>query len=177
MTRYVGLGRHCESTFQLRRITADERANYFDWLDLDHHALVRVLEHDFEGFLRDGEVVPDDDGKCMLDQRSGVKYYHDFAPGRRLSDVQAKFTFLADRWRAMEASSEPIVYVLQDALDEMTPADAARVESVLRARRAAFDFRWLRRTPPPPTKLRWSVISEVPGRWQGNDVQWDLVLS
>jgi hypothetical protein len=31
MIRYVGLGRHCESTYQLRRITGDERANDAQW--------------------------------------------------------------------------------------------------------------------------------------------------
>ncbi|MFD8435761.1 hypothetical protein ACFV2I_11770 [Streptomyces microflavus] len=31
----VGLGYHCESTYQLRRITGVGRAHFFDWLDLD----------------------------------------------------------------------------------------------------------------------------------------------
>lgn len=31
----AGLGYHCESTYQPRRITGQDRAHFFDWLDLD----------------------------------------------------------------------------------------------------------------------------------------------
>lgn len=176
MTRYVGLGRHCESTYQLRRITGVEQANYFDWLDLDHRALVGLLASDFSGVLLDGNVVADDEGQCALDRATGVRYYHDFSSAEaiaaELPAVRAKYAFLAERWRAME-SGEQVVYVLQDALDEMTVADLDVVRAALEKRQAGFDLLWIRRTARPGAL----VITAQPGRWEGDDRQWDQLLT
>ncbi|MEV6284044.1 hypothetical protein [Kribbella sp. NPDC051770] len=172
MTRYVGLGRHCESTYQLRRITGVEQANYFDWLDLDHRALVGLLARDFDGVLLD--VVPDDEGQCALDRDTGVRYYHDFssadAIAAELPAVREKYAFLAERWRAMVASGEQVVYVLQDALDEISVDDLQAVRAVLPSRAEVL---WIRRTPLPGAV----VITTQPGRWEGDDRQWDQLLT
>ncbi|MGH4035263.1 papain-like cysteine peptidase [Actinomycetota bacterium Odt1-20B] len=191
----VGLGYHCESTYQLRRHTGDERARFFDWLDLDFGSVVDTIRGDFQDVLRTGPVVPFSDGRCALDRPSNIRFFHDFhaEPGRPLAPpdihrqlprVREKFTYLAERWRAMTASSAHVLYVHHDAFDEIGASDVLRLRAVLAAQHPdhRFGLLWLRRTPPPdadglPPGVRWDTVPLVEGRWEGDDLAWDRVLS
>ncbi|QNP66872.1 DUF1796 family putative cysteine peptidase [Streptomyces genisteinicus] len=191
----VGLGYHCESTHQLRRHTGEERAHFFDWLDLDLGSVVDVIRGDFRDVLRSGAVVPFSEGRCALDRSLGIRFFHDFrtAPDtpltaaaieEQLPRVRAKFEHLAERWRAMTASSAHVLYVHHDAFDESGPSDVLRLREVLAAQHPGhrFGLLWLRRTPPAgtgvlPPGVHADTVPLVRGRWEGDDDAWDRVLS
>ncbi|WP_330177465.1 papain-like cysteine peptidase [Streptomyces sp. NBC_01498] len=190
----VGLGYHCESTYQLRRITGNESAHFFDWLDLDAEAVMECVADDFAEVLRPGRVEPFSDGLCALDRGTDIRYFHDFRPsdGHRLTQgdidaqldgVRAKFTALAARWRALAASPARVLYVHHDAFDECVARDLGRLRQVLATAhpRQRFSLLWLRRTPPPDASalapgIAWGTVAEAPGRWEGDDARWDEVF-
>ncbi|MFD8917834.1 papain-like cysteine peptidase [Streptomyces sp. NPDC059569] len=192
--RCVGLGYHCESTHQIRRITGDDRAHFFDWLDLEFESVVETIAGDFSDVLRPGMVEPFGDGHCALDRGTDIRFFHDFhpAPGstlsrsdidRQLDRVRAKFRALADRWRTLARSSAYVLYVHHDAFDELTAADLRRLRLVIATAypRHRFDLLWLRRTPPPDggalgPGIGWGTVAAAPGRWEGDDAEWDAAF-
>lgn len=191
----VGLGYHCESTYQLRRITGQDRAHFFDWLDLDLVAVREIIAADFADVLRPGLSEPFSNGLCVRDRGSNIRFFHDFhAPaGTPLTPaliveqhpaVREKFAYLADRWRALTVSRSRVLYVHHDAFDESGPGDLAALHGLLRSRYPdhTFDLLWLRRTPPEdaavlPPGVTWSTVAAQPGRWEGSDAAWDAALA
>jgi hypothetical protein len=191
----VGLGYHCESTHQIRRITGDERAHFFDWLDLDFESVLALLDTDFRDVLLPGSAEPFSDGLCAHDRGTGIRFFHEFTPqsGQKLTlpdieaqipTVRAKFTYLADRWRELTCSSERVLYVHHDAFDELTDSDLGRLHQLLGRRYPGHRFAllWLRRTPPDsvaalPPGVHWDTVPEVPGHWQGDDGAWDRAFA
>ncbi|RBM04740.1 hypothetical protein DEH69_29570 [Streptomyces sp. PT12] len=130
----------------------------------------------------------------VVDLRARVRFYHDFTPGpsgtldaadveRQLPRVRAKFAFLADRWRALAASSRRVLYVHQDIYDEATPADLARRREAIEGchPRHRFAVLWLRRARdpdgPPPPGVVVARVGPRQGRWQGDDAAWDGVFA
>ncbi|MFE4830612.1 papain-like cysteine peptidase [Streptomyces sp. NPDC056672] len=192
--RLVGLGYHCESTYQIRRITGDDRAHFFDWLDLDFESVVETIATDFANVLRPGMVEPFSDGLCALDRGSDIRFFHDFHPASgttlsgqdihgQLGSVRAKFAALADRWRTLAGSPARVLYIHNDAFDELTAADLRRLRLIIATAHPGhrFDLLWLRRTPPPDADtlgpgIGWGTVAPAPGRWQGDDAQWDTAL-
>lgn len=194
--RCVGLGYHCESTHQIRRITGDDRAHFFDWLDLDFESVVETIADGFANVLRPGMVEPFSDGLCALDRGSDIRFFHDFRSSSgstlsrqdiesQLGSVRAKFAALADRWRTLAGSSARVLYVHHDAFDELAPADLRRLRLVIATAHPGhrFDLLWLRRTPPDNTAadalgpgIAWGTVAAAPGRWQGDDDQWDAAF-
>ncbi|WP_411080498.1 DUF1796 family putative cysteine peptidase [Streptomyces sp. cmx-18-6] len=191
----VGLGYHCESTYQLRRVTGQERAHFFDWLDLDLDSVARTIEADFANVLRPGLSEPFSNGLCVRDRGSGIRFFHDFhaPPDAPLTPaliagqhpaVREKFACLAARWRALTASRSRVLYVHHDAFDESRAADLAALHGLLRSRYPghAFDLLWLRRTAPEdtaalPPGVTWGAVAAQPGRWEGSDAAWDAALA
>ncbi len=193
----VGLGYHCESTYQIRRVTGVTRAHFFDWLDLDFESVVEAVAEDFRHVLRPGLVEPFDEGRCALDRGSDIRFYHEFHPAAgagtpltqadidaQLPRVRAKFAALAGRWRALAGSAARVLYVHHDAWDELTAADLRRLRAVIAAQHPGhrFDLHWLRRTPPPDADatgpgISWGTVAAAPGRWEGDDAAWDAALT
>ncbi|MFJ1705251.1 papain-like cysteine peptidase [Kitasatospora sp. NPDC088346] len=191
----VGLGYHCESTHQLRRITGSDRAHFFDWLDLDIESVTETVAGGFRNVLRPGLVEPFDEGRCALDRGSDIRFFHAFhpaAPGPltqadidgQLGSVRAKFEALADRWHALAGSTARVLYVRHDPSDEESADDLRRLRATIAAEHPGhrFDLLWLRRTPPGdgdrlPPGIAWGTVAAAPGRWQGDDAQWDAALA
>lgn len=193
----VGLGYHCESTYQIRRVTGVTRAHFFDWLDLDFESVVEAVAEDFRHVLRPGLVEPFDEGRCALDRGSDIRFYHEFHPAAgagtpltqadidaQLPRVRAKFAALAGRWRTLAGSAARVLYVHHDAWDELTAADLRRLRAVIAAQHPGhrFDLLWLRRTAPPDADatgpgITWGTVAAAPGRWEGDDAAWDAALT
>lgn len=190
----VGLGYHCESTHQIRRITGDERAHFFDWLDLDFESVLALLDTDFRDVLLPGSAEPFSEGLCAHDRGTGIRFFHEFTPQpgqplaqadieAQIATVRAKFAYLADRWREQTGSPERVLYVHHDAFDELADSDLRRLHRLLTRRHPGHRFAllWLRRTPPDsvaalPPGVVWDTVPEVPGHWQGDDDAWDRVF-
>ncbi|NJQ15866.1 DUF1796 family putative cysteine peptidase [Streptomyces bohaiensis] len=187
----VGLGYHCEVTHQLRRVTGDEHAAFFDWLDLELASVIEAIDSDFRDVLLPGAVEPFSDGLCALDRGSDIRFFHDFVartPGRlsaaeiadQLPAVRAKYEHLAERFRTRAASRARVLYVHHDAFDESGAADLRRLRATIATTHPGHRFAvlWVRRTPPAdrtalPPGIVWDTAPLVPGRWQGDDAAWD----
>ncbi|MFD3511564.1 papain-like cysteine peptidase [Streptomyces sp. NPDC058657] len=192
----LGLGYHCESTHQIRRLTRNHRAHFFDWLDLDFESVLTLLDTDFRDVLLPGSTEPFSDGLCAHDRGTGIRFFHEFrsaAEGdpltqadieRQIASVRAKFLHLAERWRELGRSPARVLYVHHDAFDELADTDLGRLREVLERRHPyqRFAVLWLRRTPPAsvtalPPGVVWDTVPEVPGRWEGSDEAWDRAFA
>ncbi|MFD5183670.1 DUF1796 family putative cysteine peptidase [Streptomyces sp. NPDC058372] len=191
----VGLGYHCETTYQLRRITGVERAHFFDWLDLDLDAVTEAVDGGFRDVLRTGAVEPFSDGLCALDRGSDIRFFHEFTPSdgehltqsdidAQLPRVQAKFAALARRWHQLAASPAHVLHVHLDAFDEATADNVRRLRAVLAAAHPGHrsTLLWLRRTAPAdaealPPGILPRTVAGAPGRWEGDDHAWDAAFA
>jgi len=190
----VGLGQHCESTYQIRRITGQENAHFFDWLEIDLVFVQQAIETDFRGLLRPGRMALTTDGQGAVDLDAGIEFYHEFTarPGAELTVadveeqlpvVQEKMAFLATRWREMVTSQARVLYVRQDANGVESVADLRLLRDTIADRYPGHDFAilWLRRSAPEdveklPAGTAFREVGLVPGRWQGDDAAWDALF-
>jgi Putative papain-like cysteine peptidase (DUF1796) len=190
----LGLGQHCESTYQIRRITGQESAHFFDWLEIDLEFVQQAIETDFRGLLKPGRMTLTTDGAGAVDLDAGIEFYHEFAArpdaDLTLADVEAqlpgvreKLAFLASRWREMVTSSARVLYVRQDANGVETVADICRLQDTLTDRYPGHEFAilWLGRAEPAsvdklPPGIAFREVGLVPGRWQGDDAAWDALF-
>ncbi|WIX80142.1 DUF1796 family putative cysteine peptidase [Amycolatopsis carbonis] len=191
----VGLGQHCESTYQIRRITGQESAHFFDWLEIDLVFVQQALDTDFQVLLDPGRMALMTDGEGAIDLGAGIEFYHEFhaKPDAKLTledveeqlpAVREKLAFLARRWRELVASPQRVLYVRQDANGVETAADLERLQTTLRERYPGHDFAilWLRRTTPDdldklPPGIACREIPLLEGRWQGDDAAWDELFA
>lgn len=102
----------------------------------------------------------------------------------QLDGVRAKFAALAERWRALAESRAHVLYVHHDAFDECAARDLRRLRHVIATAHPgqSLSLLWLRRTPPAdagdlPPGIAWGTVAAAPGRWEGDDAQWDEVFS
>jgi hypothetical protein len=191
----VGLGQHCESTYQIRRILGQESAHFFDWLEIDLVSVRDAIATDFADVLHPGKLSLTTDGTGALDLGAGIEFYHEFhaQEGKdltlddievQLSTVREKYAFLADRWREMTASSARVLYVRQDANGVEKVADIRELRDTIADRYPGHDFAilWLGRTPPadldhPPPGVAFREVPLLPDRWQGDDDAWDALFA
>ena len=75
---YLSFGASCQPAYQIRRVTGDPVAYFFDWLITTREALRYCLrEFDPDSFLaREPELC--DGNMRVLDSASGIKFQHDF---------------------------------------------------------------------------------------------------
>ena len=190
----IGLGQECESTFQIRRITGEEGAHFFDWLYMDLEFVTTAIATDFRDVLRPGKISLSTDGLAALDSGAGIKFYHEFtaeADGdltladieRQLPAVRKKYAFLATRWREMATSSARVLYVRQDTNDIELVSEICQLRDTIADRYPGHDFAllWLRPSVPPdldalPPGIAFRELKLAPGRWQGDDDAWDAVF-
>jgi hypothetical protein len=197
MARYdlcVGLGQHCESTYQIRRITGQRHAHFFDWLEIDLEFVQKAIETDFRGLLLPGRMALTTDGPGALDLDAGIAFHHEFTarPGAdltvadvedQLPAVREKMAFLATRWRELAASRARVLYVRQNTKDVESVADVCLLRDTIADRYPGHDFAilWLCRSLPEdvhklPMGIAYREVGLVPGRWQGDDAAWDAVF-
>ncbi|EWM18767.1 DUF1796 family putative cysteine peptidase [Kutzneria sp. 744] len=191
----VGLGQHCESTYQIRRILGQDGAHFFDWLEIDLVYVRNAIATDFGEVLRSGRMALTSDGDGALDLHAGMEFYHEFHAEEgqpltvadieaQLPKAQEKFAFLAERWREMTASSARVLYVRQDANGVEKVADIVELRDLIATRYPGHDFAilWLGRTPPAdldqlPPGIAFREVPLLPGRWQGDDEAWDALFA
>lgn len=190
----VGLGQHCESTYQLRRILGQQSAQFFDWLEIDLVFVRDAIATDFADVLRPGRLALTTDGAGALDFGAGIEFYHEFTARDgavlTVADIEAqrpavreKYDFLARRWRELTASPQRVLYVRQDANGVEKVEDIRELRDLIADRYPGHDFAilWLGRTPPAdldtlPPDITFREIPLLPGRWQGDDDAWDAVF-
>lgn len=147
---YVSLGHNCEGAFQFRRLLGRDVAYYFNWLVTPLDALVEILRADFAGAYRRENLEVTQDVGMVLDRNYGMKYHSAFRKelGRALegprfaelyAESSAKYAMLADRFRALAASPNRVLYVVKTA-HETARERGAELRDLLAGRYPDHDF-------------------------------------
>ena len=185
----MSLGNFCQTAHQIRRITGDGRASFFDWLVTPATALVRVLESGFTGVFEAGNLVITEDGHSVCDRANGLMFHHSFRkdaedrviPASLREDYpeqRRKVEFLISRWREM-LRSEPVTLVWQE---NPTSEQALRVVSAISRRNRSAEFTLLLankgdyRTCVNHPRIRVASMPAPPGGWTGDDASWDRLI-
>lgn len=186
MSRLISLGHDCQTASQIDRVTGAGRpAQFFDWLVTPHDGLIALLRDDFQGFLSPGNISDrgEHDGfHFVVDSKFGVDLIHEFPIAQsiesKLAAVQAKFAYLADRFRAL-ASQPDLVFVRQVA-PALLQEDHARSLHETLAKRFDRGFRLLLVSDvliaprwSIPGVTAWCVRQPEPYVWTGSDAAWN----
>jgi hypothetical protein len=192
--RLISLGRHCRTAYQIRRLTGDETAFYFDWLRTPHSGLVQVLRSDFKGTFEKQNLVLTEGGTLVTDLSNGIGFRHIFsklpeqntidptAIDREYSTQHEKLNFLAARWhQAIRRHS--ILFVRQDT---PSTAQAAELYDALLSQTGSNPIALLIVVPPSCELTvdhpcifveRGDEFASGKKDWKGADEIWCQILS
>ena len=191
-SRMIALGRSCQCPHQVRRITGNKSASYFDWLGTPLPGLMAILQRGFNGCFEREDLQISGDRSTVHHREFGFSYRHLFSriAGSELIEPQAldreyeekrtKMDMLAQRW-VENIVSEPTLFVRHDA---MTAAEAQLLIEELTRQAGLNHVELLVVLPPgkpwesphPHIHVVSGVEMSGPGNWQGDDALWDAVL-
>lgn len=116
---YFSCGTWCATAHQIRRVTGNHEAYFFDWLVTRGHSYNFLLKDDKHFLKQDNwEIV--DDGIRLLDKYSGLAFQHEFkCDGNKVSEklvaehlpkAHDKFTYLKRKLITdLQAAARPVV--------------------------------------------------------------------
>lgn len=182
----VSLGRGCQPAHQIRRLDAGAVAHVFDWIVTPDAALVNFIAADIAGFFARErlEMGPEN---CIIDRETKTQFLHEFPAGSDF-DVQfeknvGRYAMLAERWRALLASEQSVLFVRQHAWDADLRATATRLRDTLAAKapRLRFSLLYLTAGDEPDWHERGIINRRlnqpVPYEWTGDDAAWETLLN
>ena len=192
-TKMIALGRACQCPHQVRRITRNAAASYFDWLGTPLPGLLQVLEQGFAGCFEREDLEISADQSTVLHKRFGMSYRHLFSrlPGTELVDStaldreynekRAKMDALAQRWVEMMRGDERLLFVRHDTIDEKG-ASLLLAALTRQAEKARVDLltvlpsgmQWT--SPDSRIHVESGIEMSGPQNWKGDDQLWDRVL-
>jgi hypothetical protein len=198
---YVGLGHDCEVVAQLRRLTADPRAQVLDWQITDHESLAHVLRTDFADYFQLRNLVRSEDRRHVVDTATGVLIYHLFVAdpdgtipikqvARQYPKLRARADHLLRRWNETVRSQRATLYVRRDPDQEYTAEQLLEIRDLLRKVYPGHRFAllWVRDTDggTPDGEVAelddGLYVTELPVRqprteyWKGDDDAWDSLF-
>lgn len=117
--QYFSCGVWCATAYQIRRVTANEEAYFFDWLISKGQSYDFLLKDNADFLKYDGWQLIDDDFR-LLDKYSGLAFQHEFKAinGRILTEqvpqqlkkTSEKFIYLKEKLvDALNNSVRPVV--------------------------------------------------------------------
>jgi hypothetical protein len=183
----VSLGRGCQPAHQIRRIRGIETAHVFDWIVTTDRGLVAHITSNLDGFFARSTLVHGPQG-CVIDRATGTQFLHEFPTA---SDFDAKhaehverFAHLVERWRAMLASRQRVLFVRQHGWDEDTRGSAVRLREAIAQQAPGLRFAILYLTACPDDDHPWGearIINRCltrpePYDWRGDDAAWQRLL-
>lgn len=133
--QYFSCGAWCATAHQIRRVTANEEAYFFDWLITKGQAYDFLLKDNAEFLKHSGWQLIDDDLR-LLDTYSGLAFQHEFKTinGRILTEqvpqqlkkASEKFIYMKEKLiYALKSSVRPVVV---RANPDIVTLDDARLE-------------------------------------------------
>ena len=75
--KIIGLGHACDVAYQIRRITHDETAYFYDWLMTPQHSC-NLMDIDWDNFLTSKNWNLSDDARGVIDRATGIEFRHQF---------------------------------------------------------------------------------------------------
>jgi hypothetical protein len=181
----VSLGRACQPAHQIRRLVPGAEAHVFDWIITPDSTVMDLIDTDLDGMFARArlEMGPQ---KCIVDRVTGARFLHEFPEGTEF-DAQyekneGRYAMLADRWRALLASEQSILFVRQHAWDENLRASAVRLRDKIAAKAPKLRFLLLYLTEDEVAPwneagiLNLRLLQPEPYVWTGDDAAWEDVL-
>jgi hypothetical protein len=192
MSRFVSIGSRCQTAYQLRRFFGDEESQFFDWLFVRPASVRRLIENDFDSFINENQLTPQirisptlRPYRLIYQQRYDVEILHDMPTDdtfvSTIEQARQKYEFLADRWRTLMRSGEPVVFVSFEfpvsAVDELYMAIQAAYSDLEFWCLAVCPDQTTTRSANPKVLVK-SILKQLdPDDWQGDDSEWDRILN
>ena len=194
--RFVGLGAACQTAYQIRRHTANDRALFFDWLvSMDLTSIDLILNHFDEAAFLTGDCTIVDKGLRVFDPWSRLKFQHDFPSHGALIDddfksalpvVKEKYLFLRDRTLNALAKDRSVFirFSFASTVDEAF-SECSCLRKVIPNISGNDCLFVLGNENVPETIVRDDLMvfkldsyqGDERFRWCGNDASWDKLFS
>jgi hypothetical protein len=183
----VSLGRGCQPAHQIRRIRGVGPAQVFDWIVTTDRGLVAHIASNLDGFFARSTLVYGPEG-CVIDRTWDTRFLHEFSKG---SDFAAKhaehaerFAHLVERWRALLASRQRVLFVRQHGWDDDTRGSAVRLREAITQQAPGLRFAILYLTARPDDDKSWGETQIInrrltqpdPYDWRGDTAVWQRLL-
>lgn len=184
----ISLGRGCQPAHQICRIRGTAAAHVFDWIVTPDRALVTHIASDLDGFFDRDSLVLGPEG-CVIDRASRTQFIHEFPAGADIDVAHAghaaRFAHLVERWRALMASHERVLFVRQHAWDPDARATATHLRDTLARQAPQLPFTLLYLTAAEQDDTPWGeprilnlrLTQTEPYDWRGDDGSWERVLT
>ena len=189
MLRFISLGADCQPAQQIQKNGRREK-HFFDWLSTPINSVIRLIENDFEHYLRLEDLVPDQDRHKLYkvtDKYNQIDFAHDFEAfdERNIKAVQARYEYLADKFRSLfdDATEDPPFFVRR-----WHPIDgpeneglALQLHRALRARRHDIRLLYLHndgsRKEIVLENYRSAFLAQPFEGWEGDSIAWSYLLN
>ena len=182
----VSLGRGCQPAHQIRRILQTDAAHIFDWIVTTDHGLATLIASDLDGFFDRGGLVMGPEG-CIVDRVTETQFLHEFPEASdfetQYATHQGRFAMLAERWRALLASTQAVLFVRQHGWEPVARTSALRLRDAIRRRAPRLRFAILYLTSEAsehwgePQIINRHLPQPAPYDWRGDDAAWERLLA
>ena len=189
MLRFISLGADCQPAQQILKNGLREK-HFFDWLSSPIGSVIRLIESDFDRYLRTEDLVPDQDGHKLykvVDKYNNINFAHDFEAfdEKNIVAVQARYQYLADKFRSLyDISAEDAPFFVR----RWHPVDGAENEGLalqlykaLRARRQDIQLLYLHndksRGEVVLGNYRSAFLPQPTEGWEGDSTAWSYFLN
>ncbi len=182
----VSLGRACQPAHQIRRLDADAQAHVFDWVITPDQGLVDLIATGLDGFFA-RERLEMGHHNCIADRVTDTRFLHEFPKGLDFAaqyELNAgRIAMLVERWRALLASSQRILFVRQHAWNADVRGTAVRLRDTIAARAPHLCFSLLYLTETEGDDwgehgiMNLHLRQPEPYVWTGDDAAWEQVLA
>lgn len=182
----VSLGRACQPAYQIRRLDAGAQAHVFDWVITPDAGLVDLIATGLDGFFARDRLEMGHHN-CIADRVTDTRFLHEFPKGLDFTaqyEMNAgRIAMLVERWRALLASTQRILFVRQHAWNTDVRATAVRLRDTIAAQapRLIFSLLYLTETEDDDwgedgiVNLR--LRQQEPYVWTGDNAAWEQVLA
>jgi hypothetical protein len=183
--KVLSVGHACDTAFQIRRHFVQTEAYPFDWLTTPLTGLAALIEHDFAGFLDEGNLTPA--GKYLRDTKYEVRFLHEFPDPTRfkenLAEVRAKYQRRIRRWLSVMKPGASVLFVRSEQFVNAANVNEEKARALLKllqTKYKAVKIHLLVQNPPPagiPEIVEdnlWLLQLKVPEPWiwSGDDAAW-----
>jgi len=183
----VSLGRACQPAYQVRHRLGVTRAHVFDWVVTTDSGLRHHIDTRLAGFFSPDHLIADDEG-LVRDRTTGTTFLHEFPPdtdpGISMTKAAPRIAALVDRWLALLASRQFVLFIRQHAWDPdaLTSAEALVTSLCHAAPRLRFRLLYLtspdrfQQAPDRPELLHRVLAQPDPPDWRGDGAAWGRLL-
>ena len=189
MARFISLGGDCQVANQIRKHGYYEK-HLFDWVQIPVENIIRLIESDFDRFLCDEDLCPDQSDERLykvVDTYNKMDFSHDFDAfnEQNIRVVQRRYQYLADKFRSLstEGVSETPCFIRRwhHVDGPENEEHALQLFRTILSKRPDSKFLYLHNDPSRremiTDRYKSAYLPQISETWEGDHAAWAYLLT